>query len=135
LSEAELEKIKASKTKNEAHKKLVEGKGTATAYKEAVKAYDIAISKVNAEREKAEAEGTLTEKESLSKFVKFATARLKAIIENRYAISPEEAEAIRKIRNKEAKAKRSEAKPEAKTKAKAKKPEAVTVSPEAVAVA
>jgi hypothetical protein len=146
LASLECEKAKASKAKAEAHAKLMENKGTATAYKEAVKAYDEAVKAVQAEREKANAEGTLTEKESISKFAKFATARLKAIIENRYAISPEEAEALRKIRNKEAKEKRTEAKPEAPkgskkpeakkpeskpATAKAKKPEAVKEAPKA----
>lgn len=130
LSNLELTKVKASQAKNEAHKKLVEGKGTATAYKEAVKAYNEAVEAVTKARNEAEAEGVLTEKESTSKFTKFATARLKAIVENRFALSQEEAEALRKIRNKEAKTKRSEAKP---TKAKAKKPEAPKASPEAVA--
>lgn len=136
LASLENDKAKASKAKAEAHKKLIDGKGTAKDYKEAVKAYDEAVAKVQAEREKANAEGTLTEKESISKFAKFTTARLKAIIENRFALTTEEAEALRKIRNKEAKAKRTEAKPEAKKPeskngSKAKKPEAVTI-PEAV---
>lgn len=112
LATLECEKQKASKEKTEAHEKLINGKGTATAYKEAVKAYDEAVKAVQTEREKAGAENTLTEKESISKFVKFTTARLKAIIENRYAISPEEAEKLRKLHNKETKEKRN-AKPEA----------------------
>lgn len=126
LANLESEKAKASKAKAEAHKKLIDGKGTAKDYKEAVAKYEEAVAKVQTEREKANAEGTLTEKESISKFAKFTTARLKAIIENRFALSTEEAEAMRKIRNKEAKAKRSE-KPQT---AKATKPEAVTI-PEA----
>lgn len=131
LATLECDKAKASKEKAEAHKKLISGKGTATAYKEAVAKYDEAVAKVQAEREKAEAEATLTEKESIAKFTKFTTARLKAIIENRFAISPDEAEAIRKKHNKETKAKRSEAK----NGNKAKKPEAVKTEkpiPEAV---
>ena len=131
LSNLELAKVKASQAKNEAHKKLVEGKGTATAYKEAVKAYNEAIEAVTKARSEKEAEGVLTEKESVSKFTKFTTARLKAIIDNRYALSEEEAEALRKIRNKEAKAKRSEAKPESKKGSKAKKPEAPKEAPKA----
>ncbi len=110
LASLENAKSQASRQKAEAHEKLVNGKGTATAYKEAVKAYNEAVKAVQDERAKANAEGTLTEKESVSKFVKFTTARLKAIIENRFALSDEEAEALRKLRNKEAKAKRSEAK-------------------------
>lgn len=137
LANLESEKAKASKAVREAHNKFLESKGTAKDYKEAVAKYDEAVKAVNAEREKVNAEGTLTEKESIAKFTKFTTARLKAIIENRYAISPEEAEAMRKLRNKEAKAKRSEAKPEAKKPeskngSKAKKPEAEAISPEAV---
>ena len=132
LAEKECEKAKASKAVSKAHKDFLDGKGTAKDYKEAVGAYNEAVKAVNAEREKANAEGTLTEKESVSKFVKFATARLKAIIENRYAISPEEAEALRKIRNKEAKAKRTEAPKKEGKKPEAKKPEAPKASPEAV---
>lgn len=142
LAEAEAKKKSAGKAKSEAHEKLVNGKGTTKDYKEAVKTYEEAVTKVTEEREKAEAEGTLTEKESISKFAKFVTARLKAIIENRYAISPEEAEAMRKLRNK-AKADKKKAdkkpeakKPESKNGSKAKKPEAVKeapkTSPEAV---
>lgn len=128
LASLEADKVTASKKKNEAHANLINGKGTATAYKEAVKAYDEAVKKVNAEREKENAEGVLTEKESPSKFIKFATARLKAIVDNRYSLTTEEAEALRKIRNKEAKEKRNGKKNEAKPK-EAKKPQ---TSPEAV---
>lgn len=118
LAGLENEKATAGKAKAEAHKKLIEGKGTATAYKEAVKKFDDIVTKIEAERSKAGSEGEATVKQSAPLFAKFVTARLKAIINNRYALSTEEAEALRKIRNKEAKAKRNEAKP----KQEAKKP-------------
>lgn len=124
LAGLEAEKVTAGKAKAEAHKKLIENKGTATAYKEAVKKYDDIIAKIEAERNKAGSEAEATTKQSAPLFAKFVTARLKAIVNNRYALSPEEAEALRKIRNKEAKAKRSEAKPEAEAKQGSKKPEA-----------
>ncbi len=133
LAEWEAKKKTAGQEKAKAHEALVNGKGSTKAYKEAIAKFEDICDKINAERDKANAEGTLTEKESLAKFTKFTTARLKAIIENRYAISPEEAEAMRKLRNKAKADKKKEAKPqEAKkpTKAKATKPEAV--SPEAV---
>jgi chromosome segregation ATPase len=126
LANLESEKSKASKAKAEAHKKLVEGKGTAKDYKEAVKAYNEAVKKVQEGRKQAEAEGEMTEKEALSKFVKFATNRLKAIVKNRYAISEEEAQALRKLHNKETKEKRNNGK---KPEAEAKKPEAVMETP------
>ena len=126
LAGLEAEKATAGKAKAEAHKKLIEGKGTATAYKEAVKTFDSIVAKIEAERNKAGSEGEATVKQSAPLFAKFVTARLKAIVNNRYALTPEEAEAIRKVRNKEAKAKRNEAKQEA------KKPEAVAKTTEAV---
>lgn len=148
LASLENEKVKASKTVREAHEKFLNGKGTAKDYKDAVVKYNETVKAVNDERKKVNAEGTLTEKQSLGTFTKFTTARIKAIIENRHALSPEEAEALRKLRNKEAKAKRSEAKkPEAEKDngkkptteakkpetAKAKKPEAEAITtPEAV---
>lgn len=118
LAGLECKKSEASKAKAEAHKKLIDGKGTATAYKEAVKAYDEAVKAVADERAKAEAEATLTERESVAKFTKFITARLKAIIDNRYAMTAEEAEAVRKLRNK---AKADRKKQGKKTEAKAEK--------------
>lgn len=132
LAHYECEKKVASKAKAEAHEKLVNGKGTATAYKEAVAKYNEAVAKVEAERMKANAEAEATTKESNGKFAKFVTARLKAIINNRYALSTEEAEAIRKLHNKATKEKRkAEAtkKSPTKTTAKSKKPEAVKEAP------
>lgn len=125
LAQAENEKAKASKAVKEAHEKFLASKATAKEYKEAVAKYDEAVQKVTNLRKQKGKENTLTEKASVGKFTKFATARLKAIIENRYALSKEEAEALRKIRNKETKAKRNEAKPNG------KKPEAVAKKPEA----
>ena len=118
LAQLESEKKKASTKKNEAHKKLIEGKGTATAYKEAVKNLADIEAKIIIERNKDNAEDENKVMESPAKFVKFVTLELKSIIKNRYALSTEEAEALRKIHNKETKAKRNEAKP----KAEAKKP-------------
>jgi hypothetical protein len=151
LAEADNEKAKASKKVRENHEKFLNGKGTAKDYKEAVAKYNEAVAKVAKLRNENGNEDTLTEKESLAKFTKFTTARLKAIIENRFALSPEEAEAMQKLRNKEKadkkkEAKKPEAKPEApknngkkpenKNGSKATKPEAVkeatTKSPEAV---
>lgn len=122
LAHLESEKKKASKAKAEAHEKLVSGKGTATAYKEAVAKYNEAVAKVEAERQKANAEAEAVTKANKGNFAKFVTARLKAIIQNRYALSEEEAEAIRKLHNKATKESRK-GKAEAKkpTKAKAKK--------------
>ena len=125
LASLEAKKSTLGKAKTEAHNKLIEGKGTATAYKEAVKAYNEVISEIQAERSKAGTEATLTEKESVTKFVKFTTARLKAIIENRYAVSPEEAEALRKLHNKTTKESRK-----AKPNGKKEKPEAVKTEAE-----
>ena len=123
LAHLESEKKILSKAKAEAHEKLVNGKGTATAYKEAVAKYNEAVAKVEAERSKANAEAEAVTKASKGNFAKFVTARLKAIINNRYSLSEAEAEAIRKLHNKATKTKRSEAKKP--TKAKATKPEAV----------
>ena len=123
LATLEAEKSTASKAKAEAHTKLINGKGTAKEYKEAVKAYEAVISKIEAERAKAGAENEMVCKESKSKFQKFAIARLKAIVNNRYALSEEEAEALRKTRNKEAKAQRKaqrKAKPQTEAKAEKK---------------
>ena len=145
LASLEAEKVTKGKAKAEAHKKLIEGKGTATAYKEAVKAYNDVIAKIEAERSKKGSEAEATTKQSFTLFAKFVTARLKAIVNNRYALSNDEAEALRKIRNKEAKAKRkgkaeatneATTKPDKSTKAKkptkakpeAKKPEAVQIT-------
>ena len=125
LASLECEKKVFSKAKAEAHEKLVQGKGTATAYKEALAKYNEIVAKVEAERQKANAEAEAVTKAGKGNFAKFVTARLKAIIQNRYSLSEAEAEAIRKLHNKEAKAKRSEAKKQS-PKAKATKPEAVT---------
>lgn len=132
LASLECEKSKAGKAKNEAHTKLVNGTGTAKAYKEALAKFNDIVKKIEAERSKDKAEAEAVTKASKTKFAKFVVARLKAIAQSRYALSEAEAEAMRKIRNKEAKAKRSEAKkPEAKpNKGNGKKPEAV--KPEAV---
>lgn len=117
LARLEADKATAGKAKAKAHKELIDGKGTAKAYKEAVEAYNGIIAKIEAERSKAGSEGEAVTKQSPSTFIKFATARLKAIINNRYALTEAEAEALRKVRNKEAKAKRK-AKAEKPTKAK-----------------
>lgn len=114
LATLENEKSKASATKNEAHKKLIEGKGTATAYKEAVKNYDNIIAKIEAERSKNGSENEMKVKASKTAFIKFATLELKAIINNRYSLTTEEAEAMRKLRNK-AKADKKKATTEATT--------------------
>lgn len=124
LASLEAEKATAGKAKAKAHNALVNGKGTATAYKEAVKKFDDIVAKIEAERKKNGSEGEATVKQSAPLFAKFVTARLKAIVNNRYALSAEEAEAMRKLRNKakadkkkatkaEAKAKQTEAKAEA----------------------
>lgn len=114
LATLEREKKTASKKKNEAHEKLISGKGTAKEYKEAVKVYQEAEKKVSEERLKKGAENTLTTEAKKNAFIKFATARLKAIIEKRYSISLEEAEKLRKKDNKARKDKRSQAKAESK---------------------
>lgn len=141
LAGLELEKSKASQEKNKAHKELIDGKGTAKAYKDAVKLYNEAVAKVEAEKDKLGSQDDVTVKQSLSAFAKFTTSRLKAIIKKRYALSEEEMTALRKLHNKEkadkkkqkkttttteAKKPSKEAKP---TTAKAKKPGAEALSP------
>lgn len=111
LASLEAEKSTLSKAKAEAHTKLINGKGTATAYKEAVKKYDDILAKIEAERSKNGSENEMKIKASKTAFIKFATLELKAIINNRYSLSTEEAETMRKLRNKATKEKRTEAKP------------------------
>lgn len=112
------EKSIAGKKKAEAHKKLIEGKGTAKDYKEAVASYESIVAKIEAERKKAGTEAEQTVSESNGTFERFVTSTLKAIIKNRFALTPEEAEAQRKLGNKSRKATRK-----GKPKAESKKPE------------
>lgn len=124
LASLENEKKEAGKLKAQAHENLINGKGTAKAYKDATAKYNEIIAKIEAERKKANAEGEATTKQSIALFTKFVTARLKAIVNNRYALSIDEAEALRKLHNKATKEKRTEAKKPNEAKANGKKTEA-----------
>ena len=147
LASLESEKAKASKKQREMHEKFLNGKATAKEYKEAVSAFNEAKKTVDEMRKTEGVEDENKVKESEANFTKWLTKELKSIIKKRYALTEEEAEAMRKLHNKETKEKRqgkSEAKPEAKTtkpkttkksngkKAEAKKPETVEARAEAV---
>jgi hypothetical protein len=145
LAELENKRSEASKAKTKAHKDLLNGKGTAKAYKEAEKAYQEATKAVKeAQKTLENAEDEMTVKQTASKFTQFVISRLRAIVKNRYAIDEEAAEKLRKLHNKETKAKRTkkaEEKPEAKAESKPeapkkdgkKKPESKTAKAEAKA--
>ena len=110
LAKALCEKATASKEKAKTHKALVDGKGTAKAYKDACKVYDEKCEAVAKLQEKQGKEKAIVKIAKDGKFTAFLTARLRQIIENRFAMTSEEVEAMRKVRNKTTKAKRSEAK-------------------------
>lgn len=123
LAGLEAKKKTAGQEKAKAHEALVNGKGSAKAYKEAVTNFNDICDKIEAERKKAGSEAEATVKQSPSAFAKFVTLRLKAIVNNRYALTTEEAEALRKLHNKATKEKRNGTK-EAKPKQEATKTEA-----------
>lgn len=113
LAEAECDKAEASRKKRETHDKLLKGKATLKEYKEAEKVFAEAVKALNEARKENGAEAERTVKQSPGAFTKFLTARLKAIAQKRFAISEEEAEAERKLRNKANREKRKAEKPEA----------------------
>ena len=93
-------KSELGKAKAKAHKDLIDGKGSAKAYKESVTKYDEILEKIATEQKKANAEKSIMCKASDSTFAKFVINRLKAIAEKRMALTEDEAKALRKLRNK-----------------------------------
>ena len=100
----------AKAKKNDAHKALLEGRGTAAEYKKAAKTAADWAKKVKEAQAVAGNESKRTIKKHDGTFATFVTNRLQAIIENRMAMSEEESEAIRKARNKANKERKAEAK-------------------------
>ena len=108
---ADFDEAKAKK--NDAHKALLEGRGTAAEYKKAAKTAADWAKKVKEAQAVAGNESKRTIKKHDGTFATFVTNRLQAIIENRMAMSEEESEAIRKARNKANKERKAEQKTEA----------------------
>ena len=108
---ADFDEAKAKK--NDAHKALLEGRGSAAEYKKAAKTAADWAKKVKEAQGVAGNESKRTIKKHDGTFATFVTNRLQAIIENRMAMSEEESEAIRKARNKANKERKAEQKTEA----------------------
>jgi hypothetical protein len=106
LANLELEKKKATSEKTKAHKALIDGKATAKDYKQAVKKVDDIKAKIELERKKKGAESEQVVRDNKSTFAKFTIARLKAIAQVRFSMTDEQAENLRKARNKDTKARR-----------------------------
>lgn len=122
LADLQMKAQKASKEAREAHEALLNGSGSAEAYKAKAEALTKARAKVEAEKQKINAQKDVKRIAKESTFTKLLILELKAIAQKRFAMTEEEVKAQRAKRNAETKKKRkSNAKP-TEAKAEAKKP-------------